>query len=593
MNSFYVNKPYKYLGEIPEFAKNGLPVGYLINKGKVGCGGTSIALENDKDTVICVPFVSLIKNKIFKYGEKNVLGVYNGITKEYIKEYIDNKVGVKKIMCTYDSLPRLMEVIDYNYFLLVDELHLLFIQYVFRNKAVRGVLDIFRNFKEWAFLTATPIEDDLMLEELKDIPHYNIEWEDKTEIKVNTVQCKQVLYSLSKIIDKFLEGKYFGNAHIFLNSVDSIATLIKKCNLTNDNCRVIWSKNNEKYKNSINGITNSETTDPVKKINIYTSTCFEGCDLFDKEGKIIIVSEGRKSQTLLDISTQVRQIAGRIRDTKYHTITHLYKTTRYNNHLTFDEYKEVVLNEEKKAKSYISKINNDNEIVEGTKESIYPYVFKDEETGKFSFDPNRMKLDIFNYKCLHHTYSLDVNISNEYTNNGVAEIAQYKDNKISDKLLMNESSRTTFKDAIAEYDSIINRKKILDLSSVDNDRLALLIKKYPYIEDAYNSLGMDRIKEMKYHTSNIKRALIVETSKLTNKAKIAKLLKSVEGFSEGTFVTGEKIKLVLQQIYDVIGITDIKASVQAFREYAVLKDDKIRVDGKQIRGYTIQYIKIK
>lgn len=70
MIDFIVPKEYKYLGEVPKFKKEGLPVGYLIDKGKVGCGGTSIALENDKDTIICVPFVSLIKNKMQKYNKK-------------------------------------------------------------------------------------------------------------------------------------------------------------------------------------------------------------------------------------------------------------------------------------------------------------------------------------------------------------------------------------------------------------------------------------------------------------------------------------------------------------------------------------------
>ena len=82
MTNIIITKEYKYLGEYPLFKENGLPVGYLIDKGKVGCGGTSIALEDNKDTIICVPFVSLIKNKMQKYntdGKVNVLGVYEGL----------------------------------------------------------------------------------------------------------------------------------------------------------------------------------------------------------------------------------------------------------------------------------------------------------------------------------------------------------------------------------------------------------------------------------------------------------------------------------------------------------------------------------
>lgn len=348
MTNIIITKEYKYLGEYPLFKEDGLPVGYLIDKGKVGCGGTSIALEDGKDTIICVPFVSLIKNKMQKYntdGKVNVLGVYEGVTTYEIREYLNTKEGAKKIMCTYDSLAKVAGVTGYNFFLLIDELHLLFIQYVFRNKAVRTVLDEYTKFKEWSFLTATPIEYDLMLEELKDIPTFKIDWEHKTEVKVNAVQCKYVGATVKKVINDFLEGKVFGNAHFFVNSVEFIATMIKNCNLTNENTRIIFSKNNETYKHTCQGVTNGETTDPVKKINFYTSTCFEGCDLFDTEGKIYIISESTKAQTLMDISTQVRQIVGRIRDTQYaDSITHLYKATRYNIEDKIELYKCLLRN---------------------------------------------------------------------------------------------------------------------------------------------------------------------------------------------------------------------------------------------------------
>lgn len=191
MNQFNVKSNYKYLGEVPYFKENGLPSGYLIDKGKVGCGGTSLALEDDKDTVICVPFVELIKNKMHKYNVDSevICGVYEGITTLDIKKYIDNTTGAKKIMCTYDSLPKVIEAAGFGYNLLIDELHLLFTQYVFRDKAVKNVLNNYNRFKSWSFLTATPIEYDLMLEELKGIPTYKIDWESKQEIGVKAIKC--------------------------------------------------------------------------------------------------------------------------------------------------------------------------------------------------------------------------------------------------------------------------------------------------------------------------------------------------------------------------------------------------------------------
>lgn len=584
--NFQVSKQYKYLSEVPEFQEHGLPSGYLINKGKIGCGGTSLALEDTRDTIICVPFVSLIKNKLYKYNKTNirVLGVYSDVKDVVIKEYIDTTKNAKKIICTYDSLSRVTSIVGYDYFLLIDELHLLFQQYAFRNKAISQVLALYKRFKEWAFLTATPIEPDLMLEELQSIPTYNIIWENYATISVRAVHCKHVLKGIKSIIDDFLNNRIFGNAHIFINSVDSIANIIKYCNLTNDNTRIIFSKNNLKYKNICQGIYNSETTTPVKKINMYTSTCFEGCDLFDKEGKIFIISEGNQATTLYDISTQIRQIAGRIRDSHYTTITHLYSTTRYNPELTFEEYKQYVLNEAKNAKSYIAKINKDEELKKGTKESTYLYIYKDEVTNDFTFDPNLMKLDIFNFKCLHHTYNLAVNICNEYQNNNIAVIPIT--DASSDLLLKNSKARTTFKQAILEYDSIMTRT--INLSLTDKERLQLLINKYPYIKDAYDILGMNKIEEMKYKTSNIQQYLIKTSSKLHNKDKIRKLLSKV--LREGLFLTRTDIITLLGNIYTSIGIT-VEPTVNDLKEFAIIKDKRKRINGKEVKGYLIIYVK--
>ena len=202
-----------------------------------------------------------------------------------------------------------------------------------------------------------------------------------------------------------------------------------------------------------------------------------------------------------------------------------------------------------------------------------------------------MKLDIFNYKCLHHTYSLSVNISNEYIKAGM-NVVTSTDNT-SDKLLRNERTRTTFKDAILEYDSIMKRKaEPFNYSLTDDERIKLLTSKYPYIEDAYKVLGMDKIAEMKYKTSNIQQYLIKESPKLDNRAKVAKLLKTAKGFVEGAFITGADIKRVLGEIYKTIGM-NIKPSIDDFREFAVIDTKQKRIDGKKVKGYIIQYIKIK
>lgn len=586
IKEFKVSKEYNYLGEVPEFKK--LPEFYLIDKGKVGCGGTSVALNNDVDSIICVPFVELVDNKVAQYGDK-VIGVHGSSPAYLIKDYLENCKGPKKIICTYDSLPKVIKYTGFDYFLLIDELHLLFTQYVFRDNAVRNVLDTFRKFRSWAFLTATPIENDLMLEELKDIPTYKITWEKNNIVKVKAIQCKQLAATVKKEIMQFINNEKFGNAHFFVNSVEFIANMIKACNLTEDNTRVIFSKNNKTYKNTVQGINNSKTSTAAKKINFYTSTCFEGCDIMDEEGKIYIISDSAKAQTLADISTQVSQIAGRIRNTKYgDQITHFYKQTRYCEDLSYEEFKEVVFNTEKKAKIFVEKVNSDDDLKEGMKESIYPYITKIDDI--FVFDPNRLKLDIYNFKITHHLYSLNVNIVNAYKENGY-EVSNIED-KTSDKLLKNNKAKTSFKEAFEEYMKLKNITGF-NFSLVDDERKALIRNKYPFIEDAINILGEDGIKTLQYKVGSIKQMLILVNEKMNNKAKIAKLLLGAYWFKTGNFVSSEFLKNEFQEIYLALDI-DVKSySKNDVLEFCELKDKVKKVDGKSKRGYVITFIKIK
>ena len=564
-----VEKQYNYLSEIPNFK---LPSKVLINKGKVGCGGTTVALTDNRDTIVCVPFVNLIKNKCKQ--NKEVLGVYSGVTVDKINEYVETH-KIKKIMCTYDQLPRLASIVGYNYFLLVDELHLLFLQYIFRDTAIRGVLNEYKNFKDWAFLTATPIESEFMLDELKDIPVYNIEWESKREITVEAVKCDSVKSTIASIIEKFLNNEIEGNAHIFVNSVKFIATMIKYFDFEETQCRAIWSKNNKEYKNYCAGIPNSDTLSKPKKINFYTSTCFEGCDLYDENGKIFIVSDSSKAQTLLDISTSIRQIAGRIRNTKYDKIYHLFSNTRYNTDLSYEEFKEYALNEAEEAKKYASRINSDAELLKGTKSSEYVYLYKNE--NGFEFDKNLILIDIFNYKN-NNTYSLSVNMLNEYAKNNI------KVNLTSDDKKIKIASKTiTWKEYVKRYCELKKSEYYI------GEELELIEEKYPFIKAAYELFG-DTLVDMRI--DNVKRAVIAKDDKKNQSEKIIYLLRTCDGFKEGTFTTGKKIKEILQTIYDKAGFNK-KATISDFRNYAELKPTSKRIDGEVVKGYIITLIKTK
>ena len=85
MNKQIINAPKgaKYLGEF----MTSLPTNCLFNKGVTGCGGTELALTNDIDTIIAVPYISLIKNKVSQHKDE-ILGIYGETEMNEIIRYL-------------------------------------------------------------------------------------------------------------------------------------------------------------------------------------------------------------------------------------------------------------------------------------------------------------------------------------------------------------------------------------------------------------------------------------------------------------------------------------------------------------------------
>ena len=83
------------------------------------------------------------------------------------------------------------------------------------------------------------------------------------------------------------------NLHIFLNSVEGAKALIDALELTPDIARIVCADNAENTV-KLDGFPRSSTKDTVMRINLYTSTAFEGCDIYDSDGMTFIVSDTRK-----------------------------------------------------------------------------------------------------------------------------------------------------------------------------------------------------------------------------------------------------------------------------------------------------------
>ena len=153
-----------------------------FNKKKTGCGATELAIRNSIPTLIAMPYVALVKNKtVCRTDDIEVLGVYEDITEGDITQFARTHSPLK-IATTYDSLPRVVSALQSigidpykELFLLVDEWHVLFNSYSFRHNAIKNLLAEAAKFDKATYMTATPIEREYMLEELRHLPTCEID----------------------------------------------------------------------------------------------------------------------------------------------------------------------------------------------------------------------------------------------------------------------------------------------------------------------------------------------------------------------------------------------------------------------------------
>lgn len=594
-----------------------LPVNCLFDKGKTGCGGTTIAIENNKDTIIAMPYVNVIKNKVAQYPNKecsNVLfGIYEGVTEEQIIDYIKNN-QIKKFAVTYDSLDRLINLLNekttinvyQDFFLLVDEWHILFNSYAFRNKAVKRVLHHAKEFKEVTYMTATPIEDEFILTELKDLPVKEVIWDNVTTVDIKPIATNQPITAVSKLIKGCIEGKVFGNLHFFVNSVEFIADAIKKTGLKPEQVRVVCSKNEKLGKGKKSNQKKlgddyiiEDTTTQSKKINFYTSTSFEGCDIYDEDGKTYIISDKTKSHTLLDISTLIIQICGRIRNSHYKTrIGHIFGETRYNKSISYEEFKESTQRQLAETKDWLNEINrmSDNNrkktinLIERNNKSGLNEMYIHKENDRLEIDENLISLDIVNFKITNHLYQNRITLTDEYSKYGFKPM-QAVEKIYTDELAQNPKAKILFKDLFEEYVSIVGESPDYFYFGNIDDRKSLIEELKPLVKEAHQKLGVQKVRELNHNVTNIKRTICNMRTDISLDAKIVDCLKE-KGVTEGTTGTVKKWKEELQDIYTALGIKDSygkikKAKATDLENWFEVKKTTPKIKGKTTDCYTI------
>jgi hypothetical protein len=321
------------------------------------------------------------------------------------------------------------------------------------------------------------------------------------------------------------------------------------------------------------------------KINFYTSTCFEGCDIFDEQGKTYVVSNGKNPNTLYDISTLFVQIIGRIRDSAYKDeVVHIFSNSGYKGDVSYSDFKSIVERECRISQTAVNEYNAQDKrlrkecVLRLGEEHYMDRFIRINGDFEFVLDINLLKKNLLDYKLKTGIYNSSFSLINAYRENGFnAKCAAWQG--YSDRLKANGAAKIKFKDAAEEYHELVSTQNFGN----NTERLAVLRLKYSFIADAYYKLGMERIRELRYNVTLIKREL-VKISDMPSTKKIIELTVRNIGYQNPV-----ELKVAKNRLQDVFEILNIRRTATASRlkDYFIVHESQ-----KTIGGKTDNYIEL-
>ena len=567
----------RYLGELERF-KDGIPFG-IVNKTKTDVGGTYVAANCSSNYIIVCPFKDLVDSiAADKNNRYEVFKCYGGVREYQFRKYIKNNTTYK-IAVTYDSLPKLIGWLSgtEGWKVLIDEYHLILEDMDFRYDAINGLKEEIQKFRHYSFLSATPIDLDFEIDFLKRLPHYKVQWNGVTKITPIRYKVTQLTKGLARFIQIFLdEGISLpdinGNVskveelYIFINSVTSIKQIADTLKLNPDDVKICCA--DRIRNNKLLGEYQIESvSSPNKKINFFTKKCFQGCNLFTNNGLIIVASDAYRTQTLVDISTTMEQIAGRIRiNDEYqnifrNVIVHLFSTNK--NVMSDEEFEMLMQDKEKEAdkllsgwskldkeerQTYIKRMNLDTELVSNI-------------NGKMVY--NNLKKQSFIYKQeLRKTYKDGISIRDSFMQSEKFE-------------LTNQNKWKYFNTKLAKAMTVSYEQLLKDYLDSPSESYEQEYPEFPLIkrylkESEMNTLSWNREKMLK----------AVDDKKQVNKALLA--------IYQLGFISNQDLKGKLKDEFSRLGIKlSPKATlIENCTLYNVEKTSR-KIDEKTVSGYKL------
>jgi len=561
------------------------PDNCYVNKKITGCGGTTLVLRNNIDYIVLVPYVNLLKSKVADNEHIDTISLIKRggewiDNDEEISELLSDHSKPRKIICTFDSLPSLMRIkgfVPSQFKLLVDEAHTLVNLGSFKAPKCEYILQNYTKFKSYVFLTATPTKREYFPDLISHLDLCTIEWDNVRAVKFNLQRLEKgvsINNALFNLCLSYLLGREEGNAHIFYNSVKEITQVMAwlskivgkdgKPIFNRKDIRLICSKsprNERKLDTKLGawGLVDDVVEKPVGKLNFYTSTMFEGADIYDTKGKTYIIINGLRDYTKIDFAVLVPQICGRLRDSEYNeSINILLSNVPEVASCTKDEWQSNVLTKIKGSNDLLEALNSpENQskpaVVKALLDSIGkdPYIFFNEETNKFYVSDVALKSELQSFEAMEATYVVRDVEGVDHNTSGFS--ASFRE------LLTDESKQIQFTSPISGMSKLLSgyqsfsetMKEYVDAREKPDEQIYTLIDARNKIFGTYfDALGSEKIKALRYREKDITTLYEANFAASDNKRTIQARL----GLRNSDFISNAEAKERLRTIYEALEI---------------------------------------
>lgn len=441
-------------------------------------------------------------------------------------------------------------------------------------------------------MSATPIQADFKPSCLADVEEIEAVWDETDTMIVkldltNKPYIKAANYINAYKKDGFIEinGNRSYEAFFFINSVTDIASILQYCDLSNEEVKIVCA-DNESNRAKLAGYTITNSRSENKPFTFITSKSFEGADYFSDSALCFVVSNSTNTNTLLDISTDIYQIAGRIRTESNpfrNLLVHIFNTTGNRNIELDINYEDMVKRTNDNiegANEIISAINNSSDKAKEMAKKMLnsQYVMQDKE-GNYFVNDMLVKLDLFTFRLEQSIYKDGIALRSAYNKNDMLT-TDITVEKITDSM-KKAGKKMSFKDAFLRYAELISKMVI----TTETDTLA---KIQPLIVNAYHRLGVDKVRSLRYSKSAVEAALINWESDKNKDTKVAQILG--KRIKTG-FYSSADIKGWISEAYTAVGITN-KIKATDLTNWFDCEASTKRIDSKVTKGFIVYRPKI-